>query len=934
MQTVNPIANITTYPFSEDFISSLADDINREYCQKNRDLGSLAIVFGGKRPALFLKRELARRLGRGFVSPLFFTIDEWMRWIVEANEPFRPQHDLDQCYFLYNLARRLTPQILEKRPTFARFLPWSREILNFIDQLDLELVDDDKLTRVQENARIGYPVPNDINLLLENIVVLRGGCHEHMFKTKIYSRGFQYRRAAYLVQATSFESFDRILFCNFFYLNRCEQAVAKHLHQTGKAAFFFQGDERRWPVFKRTASFLGTPIREGEEVSRPRFDLKLYQGFDVQSQAGIVKEILKTVPRDEKTVIVLPDADHMIPLLSEIAGLIGDFNISMGYPLKRSSVYALLGFLFEAQLSRQEEQYYARDYLKVLRHPLVKNLKIGGHAAATRVLVHKIEEVLTGKIMTPLSGRLFLSLDDLLECRDIYALAASVLKGMQLEMSREELKTVLAEIHRLVFVDWQTIRDFAGLAVRMQAFLQTFLKESSLRLYPLNLKIAERILILCEELENAEFSRETFPPEDLFRIFTSRIDREMVSFKGSPLKGLQVLGLFETRSLHFDNVIVMDVNEGVLPRLNIYEPLIPREVMIGLNLDRLEQEEEIQRYQFMRLISSAKNVHLVYQQSRDKERSRFVEELVWDAEREKGRLGTVRPATAGFKVEIFPVRRQARKTPAMMAFLKQHRFSASSIDTYLRNPWEFYMNYVLGLRDSEDLLNEPEGRQVGAFVHELLEETFKRFTNKQPRLDAAFRRYFRKTLDEKFERVFGRGMRSESFLFKAVIDERMNRFLAYEAEDPERRVQEILFLEQAFEDIIPLSCGKIKFIYKVDRVDRMSDGTVLLLDYKTGSSDPMPKGLERIENLELTRENILEDVRSFQIPLYFYYLDKFFPHDEVDAAFYNLREITLKRFLSRKMGADRPRINRAFLRALDFVVSEILDAEVPFVNVD
>jgi len=56
---------------------------------------------------------------------------------------------------------------------------------------------------------------------------------------------------------------------------------------------------------------------------------------------------------------------------------------------------------------------------------------------------------------------------------------------------------------------------------------------------------------------------------------------------------MQILGLFETRSLNFENVIIIDVNEGILPSLNIYEPLIPREVMINLDISRIEKEEEI-----------------------------------------------------------------------------------------------------------------------------------------------------------------------------------------------------------------------------------------------------------------------------------------------------------------------------------------------------
>ena len=153
---------IITYPFGEDFIGKLAGFLEDNYLKAGQGMDRLAIVFGGRRPALFLKRELGQRAGRAFASPRFFTIDEWMAYVVRKNETFAPVEDLNHCYLLYNLARQLTPEVLNNRESFAEFLPWSREILKFIDQLDLENVENDNLTRVRENAQIGYPVPDDI----------------------------------------------------------------------------------------------------------------------------------------------------------------------------------------------------------------------------------------------------------------------------------------------------------------------------------------------------------------------------------------------------------------------------------------------------------------------------------------------------------------------------------------------------------------------------------------------------------------------------------------------------------------------------------------------------------------------------------------------------------------------------------------------------
>ena len=70
---------------------------------------------------------------------------------------------------------------------------------------------------------------------------------------------------------------------------------------------------------------------------------------------------------------------------------------------------------------------------------------------------------------------------------------------------------------------------------------------------------------------------------------------------------------------------------------------------------------------------------------------------------------------------------------------------------YMRNPMEFYMNYVLGLREQEDLLDEPEARQVGTFIHELLEEAFKPFLGKGVNIDHRFRDRFIKMFEDRFE---------------------------------------------------------------------------------------------------------------------------------------------------------------------------------------
>jgi hypothetical protein len=923
---------IITYSFCESFKDKLVDHIQTEYIDKGADLSRVAIVFGGKRPALFIKRDLGKRFKHSFYPPRFFTIDEFVQYTLKKSESFHQTQDLENCFLLYQLAKKVTPQILKGREAFAQFLPWIREILKFIDQLDLENIDDSALKNIAANAEIGYDVPEDINRLLGSIVILRNAYHKELTARKTYSRGLQYLKAAQVVADQSLDEFDQILFCNFFYFHRTEEKIVKSLYERGKATLIFQGDQRKWPVLQRISKMFTSPIVEGDKPKTPGFDLQLHSGFDVHSQVGMVREILKKEGASGNTIIVLPDPNNIIPLLSEIGTSIKDFNVSMGYPLERSSLYSLFEFIFKAQLSFKEGRYYTKDYLKVLRHPFVKNLKLSSSPVVTRILIHKIEEILTGKERSDCSGSIFIDLNDILNLEEVYSLTKEMLDRLGIKAETETLREILAELHKLLFTQWESVQCFEDFAVALEYLLDTFVEKSFMDKYPLNLNIAAKIYAIKDEFQKVTFASEEFSKEELFNIFEEKMSREKVQFENSPLKGLQILGLLETRSLNFENVIIMDVNEGVLPSLSVHEPLIPREVMISLGLDRLELEEEIQRYQFMRLISSAKNVHLVYQESKDKEKSRFIEELIW--EEQKAREKVVLPAVTqpNFRVDITPAQKIVYKTPEIIEFLKKHTYSASSINMYLRNPMEFYTNYVLALREQEDLLDEPEARHVGTFIHELLEDAFKPFLGKAPKIDKAFRAHFENIFETKFEEVFSKTMKSDSFLLRSIIIERLNQFLDHEQFSSERQVEKILYLENRFADVVSLPAGDIKFRYVVDRVDKMKDGTVMIVDYKTGSVDQMPKALGQIMTMPLSRQTIFENVKSFQIPLYFHYLNKQFPDAPINAALYNLRTLELHKFIDSKTNADRESINKAFLNALNFILEEILNPDIGFID--
>lgn len=918
---------VVTYNLDENFIERLADYIEENFIKQGADISRLAFVFEGERPALFLKKALSKKIKRSFFPPKFFSIEEFVQYALLKKTSFEKMPNMESCYIIYTLAKEIAPEIVKGREKFSQFLPWAREIAKFIDTLDTEDIPQDSLKEVEASAVIGYEIPENINASLKNIVAVREAYHKLLSKKRAFSKGFIYLSAAKAVEEASFDEFDKIFFCGFFYMQKTERRIAKRLYDAGKVSFFFQGDEDSWPLLKDISRTLSYPIKVAKEEDN-NYRLNLYSAFDKHSQVATVREILKKIKNPNSTVIVLPDPSSMIPLVSEIGSSLGEFNISLGYPLKRSSLYSLFDSITRTQKTKKDKEYYARDYIATLSQPLVKNLKMLPNYSTTRVMVHKIEEALLGMEKTSLGGRLFVKLEDVENELLLFELATRTLLNMDIEVRRGDLREVLIELHELLFKQWEDMSNFHDFAVSLGKLLDLLVRKSFMKDYGLNLKIAEKMYSIRDELLDATFSKEDFTKEDIFKIFQSMLKNERIPFRGSPLKGLQVLGAFETRSLSFENVIVMDVNESILPSLRLQEPLIPRDVSLNLGIDIVENEEEIQRYQFMRLISQAKNVYLVYEENPEKEKSRFVEELVWQMQKKKMTFDVLPMQEVSFSVNVLPAKTEIKKTNDMVEVLKKFEYSASSVDTYIRCPLQFYYKYMLCLKEKEEFPESPEGKEIGTFIHDLLRDTFFRFINKKPKIDQKFRTDFFKMFDERFKEIFGKRMRSGSFLLQEVMRYRLDRFLDSEEID-ERDIKEILYIEKEFKNVdIVLSGDKFNFTYIVDRVDRLEDNSILILDYKTGADTLKPQRIDRLEKMEFKRESIRDRIRSFQLPLYYYFEKEKYKKEDLNAALYSLRDLKLTYLYDEKTNTERTM--EICMNALDFILHEIIDSERPF----
>jgi len=924
---------VTTYSFSCDLIKELAGVIDKEYIKKGKDMSRLALVFEGKRPTLYLRRELAARMNKSFCPPVFFDIDELVGYIARQDAPRLAVSDLEACFIVYELARQVSPGLMKGRSSFSRFLPWAREIVTFIEHLDLEGTGDDVLKNIQEKAAIGYEIPPAINAVLKNIESLRVQFHQRLRLGNMYSRGLLYQEAGQAVAHVPFGEYDEIWFCNILAYQKVQLGILKDLYERGRARFFFQGGPDEWPVIKNIHEVLKTEVKPPKAGREEGPKTSLYAAFDRHSEVAAVREILKTVDDPDRCVILTPDVDTVVPLVSEIAGAVPALNISMGYPVKRSSLYALFGAIRAAQESRKDGAYYTKDYLNAIRHPLVKNIKFREDRQVTRMLVHSIEELLTGQIEGKLSGSLFVRLDDIEGSDEARERLFSMLGDAGITADGTEYKEIISRLHKLILSGWEKIETLGEFARCADDMLDVLLTKSQLPEYPLDLSVAKKIFSVTSDLKNPVFGKEEFKQEDVFSIAADIIEGEKIKFSGSPLQGLQVLGLWESRLLAFDTVVVIDAHESVLPKLRMYEPLIPREVMTSLGLSKPEKEEEIQRYHFMRLLQAARDVRIAYIDDGRTERSRFVEELIWESQKRSGSLESPPLGRARFALEISRKKRTAGKTKEMVGMLSRLSFSATSIDTYMNCPLKFYYRYALGLREKKDILSEMEAKDIGDFIHDILFRAFLPFKCARPVIDAAFRKKFFKLVDEAFAVTFQKRMPKDAGIMREIMIYRLKKFLESETDRAEASVEKILFLEETFRGKMRYKDTAFNIQARLDRADELKDGSVLIVDYKTGGQELMPKRYDKIRSMPLTRDEMRRNVRSFQLPLYLYALRETagIPRTRpMNAALYYLRTSDLEYFLK---GADLEGPNEiidCFMNAAGCLISEILDTGKEF----
>lgn len=597
-----------------------------------------------------------------------------------------------------------------------------------------------------------------------------------------------------------------------------------------------------------------------------------------------------------ETAVVLPDETLTVPLLRSIPENITPLNITMGYRLRNTAVAGLLRDIVAMQLhcrlSGGIPCFYYEDVKTVLSHPLMRN----ADAALCDTIMLEInvnrwfnipESFFGGqwadsfrKVFSAVSNHLdaesvFNYLDSLLswlgDCllREVNrqgattegeAVMPSLFGSVEEPLAADYTETdditlpVSGKLPAETAVQWAFVKRYADAVKHVRSLYDTYLKQSGL----------------------------TLEDTTVFNLVERLVGGETVNFEGRPLKGLQIMGVLETRSIDFSTLILPSMNERIFPRKHYSRTFIPNNLRSAYGMSTTEHQESIYAYYFYRMIARAKRVYLLYDARTSGTRNGTVSRYIFQL------LHIFKPEGMVKRVVSYPVSPSpggavtVEKDSRILKELARFRsddnpryFSASSINQYINCPMAFYLQYIEGYKreDTKDYIDESV---YGTIVHEVLQNMYDELKGEAPqvRIDVATLDGLRKEktrIERLIRRSINRNYRTgkindldkpltgDGKIFANIIASTVDHLLEkekgmapfyYIAGEHVNRGSLLLRGETPSDPSSQRREMRVNFYYCIDRIDRRiyddSATRLRIIDYKTGNDPTEVLGIDHM----------------------------------------------------------------------------------------
>jgi hypothetical protein len=867
---------LTVIPPQMPLIELLADRI----LAGGQNLARAWVVFPEKRQGFYLRRAIASRIKRSFFPPIIDSFDEFVDRLYTEFLGFNDQalQPIDAISLLFELhSDRPAHPGGKAFLSFDEFFPLGLKLYQDLEELKAGKVTREKFLMI--DSLVSQSIPEQTRARLQRLSFFYENFYRRLERDNFSTRASRQEKVTERISPDIFDNFEQVILAGFYLLTKAEIELIQKTLASRRAHLYLVDGPRIDRVIKNT----GLSLSEIEKISadsRPLPEIKFYLSPDSHGQLfALNQEISEKIESpsllNERQVIVLPAAETLIPLHQQTLSALPaeTYNISLGYPLTRTPLYSFFDCLFNLiQTSDEDGRLYVPDYLNFVLHPYAKNIYFPGlvrRADITRILFHLVETVFTRK-----KGKLFWAAAEIESDPELQRHLTEYTSQNPEVPEASEFINHLRSIHQktiIPFLKIESIKDFADKLIALLDYITT---SSTASLHLFFQPYADAFFKQFEYLRNSLLSKQSFESRsNYFNLFRKLISEARVAFPGTPLRGLQVLGFWETRCLNFEEVYLLDMNEEVIPGSGRVDSLLPYPLRKALGLSTYEDLEKRIEYYLGLLVAGAKKVCFFFVENSEKEKSRYVEKFLWQKQKDEKRpnpapyINSISYRMALSSPEIYPI----PKSEKVLEILRATEFTPSRLDTYLNCPLQFYYSYILRLSEKEELTETMEKSDIGTLVHSILKDYFKPYLYKaipeEPDLT-----WLNSIIEKTFTAVFGQSPGGSFFLMKEQISRHLTDFLTGYQQPLVKELKEsgkkiiIKSLETVYLRNYRIKDQDFKLAGKIDRIEKRG-GQFYLLDYKTSARED--SFLINFRKLELDeRHTWPEAIRSLQLPVY------------------------------------------------------------------
>lgn len=846
------------------FLRNTAESILKE----NQDLQNLVIVLPNRRAGLFFTQHLGSLIDKPTWMPEVRTIED----IFYQYAGQRPADDLTLIFELYKVYQKLHPAPEE----FDKFYFWGEMILKDFNDVDQFLVNAKKLYLHLSEIK---DLESDLSFLTENQVELikqfwrsferQDRSHQdkflkfwellnplyQAFQSSLEVSGFAYSGKLYRKVAESLDSLampdKKFIFIGFNAFTATEEKLIKHFIERFEAKVYWDVDSYYLDDNNQEAGLFFREYRK-DRILGPTFPEIIPN--DIQSrkakiytyatplktnQANLVGSILENIKGEsawEETVVILPDEQMLFPVLHTLPDQIDKVNVTMGYPVKNAPVYAFLEAVLEMQRFVKVEEGTVLFYHKPIKDLLSSIYLKSANPEYTQKLLLEMQE----------KNQIYVSQEELHGGGDFFILIFQKLKSNTLF---EYLSTLMEEMAKRLEEEHLQRSYLYQCFKQLNRLKETFLDQDSMNI-------------------GLEF---------FIRLFRQVFREVKLPFAGEPLKGLQVMGVLESRNLDFRRVIICNMNEDSFPPSGALNSMIPFNIRRAFNLPVQVQNDAIYAYTFYRLLQSAEEVHMIYTTASDQgkagEKSRYIQQMMIEMGLEMKEEVIYVPIDLK-NPQAINIDKGAEVLKLLERYVIQPdgksitSFSPSALSVYLDCRLKFYLLYLAGIKEKEEVKEEIDAAVFGNLAHYSMEFLYQGFQQRKktdvleksafkelkekwvfPSIELGIRKFYH--LEEDADTKLGGQM--------AIVRDVLQKYLVRMLEiDEEAAPFRLVSMEKAhkakFE--IETTAGLIRIGLKgfIDRVDEQN-GTIRLIDYKSGADKKTFKNVESLFDREEKSRN-------------------------------------------------------------------------------